>query len=76
MISQIAARLELLKVIARPRLEELDLDLARTGPVLEAARTAVRDGVLDYVLITAENHEDRAGPRCDWSRARAGRCDP
>jgi len=54
MITQIAARLELLKLIARPRLDELGVDLARSGPVLDAARAAVRDGVLDYVLITAE----------------------
>jgi len=54
MITQIAARLELLKIIARPRLAEIGVDPARTGPVLDAARTAVRDGILDYVLITAE----------------------
>lgn len=53
MITQIAARLDLLKLIARPRLESLGVDLDRTGPVLEAARAAVRDGVLGYVLITA-----------------------
>jgi ubiquinone/menaquinone biosynthesis C-methylase UbiE len=54
MISQIAARLELLKIIAGPRLETLGVDFARTAPLLDAARTAVGDGVLDYVLITAE----------------------
>jgi arsenite methyltransferase len=54
MITQIAARLELLKIIARPRLEELGVDPARTEPVLDAARAGVHDGVLDYVLITAE----------------------
>jgi len=54
MIRQISARLELLKIIARPRLESLGVDLARTGPVLEAADAAVRDGIIDYVLITAE----------------------
>jgi arsenite methyltransferase len=54
MIRQIAARLELLKMIARPRLEALGVDFARTGPVLDAARTAARDGVLDYVLVVAE----------------------
>ena len=54
MITQIGARLDLLKMIARPKLEALGIDFRRTDPVLEAARTAVRDGILDYVLITAE----------------------
>lgn len=54
MIRQIGARLDLLAMTSRPKLEALGVDLARTGPVLEAARAAVRDGVLDYVLITAE----------------------
>lgn len=54
MITQIASRLDLLKMIARPQLEALGVDFDRTGPVLEAARCAVRDGLLDYVLITAE----------------------
>lgn len=52
MITQIAARLDLLAMVARPKLEMLGVDF--DGPVLRAARTAVRDGVLDYVLITAE----------------------
>ncbi len=54
MIAQIAARLDLLAMIARPKLEALGVDVSRTGPVLAAARAAVADGVLDYVLITAE----------------------
>lgn len=54
MIRQIAARLDLLKMIARPKLEALGVDFARTGPVLDAARVAVERGILDYVLITAE----------------------
>jgi ubiquinone/menaquinone biosynthesis C-methylase UbiE len=54
MIRQISARLELLKMIARPRLDELGVDLTRAGPVLDAARSAVRDGALDYMLIVAE----------------------
>lgn len=53
-IRQIGARLELLKIIARPRLEELGIDFTRTRPVLEAAGAAVSAGVLDYVLIVAE----------------------
>lgn len=54
MIVQIAARLDLLKMIAQPKLEALGVNFARTAPVLDAARDAVRDGVLDYVLITAD----------------------
>jgi arsenite methyltransferase len=54
MIRQIAARLDLLKMIARPKLEALGVDFDQTGPLLDAARAAVRDGVLGYVLITAE----------------------
>ena len=53
MISQIAARLDLLKIIARPRLEALGVNLTNTAPILDAARAAVHDGILDYVLITA-----------------------
>jgi arsenite methyltransferase len=54
MIRQIVARLDLLKIIARPRLKELGVDLTRAGPVLDAAQTAVRDGILGYVLIVAD----------------------
>lgn len=54
MIQQITARLDLLKMIARPRLEALGVDFARTGPVLDAARAAVHDRVLGYLLIVAE----------------------
>lgn len=54
MISQISGRLELLKIIASPRLEALGVDLTNTAPILDAARAAVHDGILDYVLITAE----------------------
>jgi arsenite methyltransferase len=53
MIWQIAARLDLLKIIARPGLQELGVDLTRAGSVLDAAHTAVRDGILEYVLIVA-----------------------
>ena len=42
-----------LKIIARPGLKELGVDLTRTGPVLDAAHTAVRGGILDYMLIVA-----------------------
>lgn len=54
MINQVAARLELLRLIARPKLEAMGVDFDRTGPVLDAARAAVHGGVLGYVLITAE----------------------
>jgi ubiquinone/menaquinone biosynthesis C-methylase UbiE len=54
MVAQISARLDLLKIIARPRLEALGVDIANAAPILEAARAAVRDGILDYVLITAD----------------------
>lgn len=49
-----AAQVKARCAIARPRLEALGVDFDRTGPVLEAVRCAVRDGMLDYVLITAE----------------------
>jgi len=54
MITRIGARLDLLEMVAPPKLEALGVDSSRIEPVLEAARTAVRDGILDYVLITAE----------------------
>lgn len=54
MIDQIGARLGLLRMIARPRLEALGVDFARVDPVLDAARAAASDGTLDYVLIVAE----------------------
>lgn len=54
MIGQIAARLDLLRMTSRPKLESLGVDFTRIGPVLEAARDAVKRGILGYVLITAE----------------------
>ncbi len=54
MIDRIEARLELLRMTAKPRLEALGVDFAKAGPVLDAARGAVRDGALDYVLLVAE----------------------
>ncbi len=54
MIDQVGARLELLRMTARPRLEALGVDLAQVGPVLEAARASVAEGALDYVLLVAE----------------------
>lgn len=54
MIRQVEARLELLRITARSRLERLGLDVGRAGPVLDAARAAVADGTLGYVLIVAD----------------------
>jgi len=54
MIGHIEARLDLLRMTARPRLEALGVDFTRTRPVLQAARAAVLDGILGYVLIVAE----------------------
>lgn len=54
MIRQIAARLDLLRMTARPRLEALGLDLTQVQPVLDAAHVAVRERILGYVLIVAE----------------------
>jgi ubiquinone/menaquinone biosynthesis C-methylase UbiE len=53
MIRQITSRLDLLKIIAA-RLEKVVVGLTRTDPVLDAARTGVRDGILGYVLIVAD----------------------
>jgi ubiquinone/menaquinone biosynthesis C-methylase UbiE len=54
MIDQIGARLDLLKIIARPRLADMGLDINRAQPVLDAARTAVTAGTLGYILMVAE----------------------
>ena len=54
MVRQIEARLELLRLTARPRLQEAGIDFMQVRPVLDAAHTAVRDGILGYVLIIAE----------------------
>jgi arsenite methyltransferase len=54
MVRQVAARLELLRMTSPGRLEELGVDLTRAGPVLAAAQAAIRDGILDYVLLVGE----------------------
>lgn len=54
MIDQVGARLELLRMTSRERAEALGVDFDRVPPVLAAAREAVDDGVLDYVLLTAK----------------------
>jgi hypothetical protein len=51
MTRQIAARLDLPKIIADPGLNELGVDLTRTATGPEAAHTAVRGA--SYVLIVA-----------------------
>lgn len=54
MIRHLDARFELLRMTSRARLEQAGVDFDRVRPVLEAARHAVRDGVLGYVLLVAE----------------------
>lgn len=54
MIDQIDARLDLLRMTSRARLDELGLDVDEATPVLAAARQAVADGVIGYTLIVAE----------------------
>jgi len=51
---QIAARLELYRMIARPRLEALGDGIAHNGPVLDVAPHAISARCLDYLLITAD----------------------
>ncbi|MCH0562990.1 MULTISPECIES: class I SAM-dependent methyltransferase [unclassified Streptomyces] len=54
MIDQIEARLNLLRITAPARLTGADVDLTAAPAVLEAARTAVADGVVGYALLIAE----------------------
>jgi arsenite methyltransferase len=54
MLDQIVARLDLLRITAPGRLEELGVDRARSADVLAAARAAVNDRVVGYTLIVAE----------------------
>lgn len=54
MIDQIVARLTLVRMTARDRLEALGIDLDASGPAITAARRAVADGVLGYALLIAE----------------------
>lgn len=53
MLEQIEARLNVARMIARPRAEEVGIDFDRVGPVLDAARAAVDRGVLGYGLVVA-----------------------
>jgi arsenite methyltransferase len=54
MIDQIEARLTVVRLTARERLEAQGIDLDSVGPVLAAARKAVGDGVLGYGMLVAE----------------------
>ncbi|MFC9464894.1 class I SAM-dependent methyltransferase [Streptomyces coelicoflavus] len=53
MIDQIEARLNLLRITAPARLADAGVDLSVAPVVLAAARAAVADGALGYVLLTA-----------------------
>ena len=53
MIDQIEARLTVVRMTARARAEAFGVDFARAPAVLAAARAAVADGVLGYMLLTA-----------------------
>jgi len=53
LIDQIEARLEFLRLTAPRRLQANGVDQSRTRETLAAARRAVSDGVLGYVLIVA-----------------------
>lgn len=57
MIDQIEARLELLRMTSRSRVKSLGVDFGRVKPVLAAARRAVDDETLDYVLMIAEKEQ-------------------
>jgi len=59
MIDQVEARLHLLRMTARHKLTAAGVDLDAAPAVLAAARTAVADGALGYVLLTGEKgHRD------------------
>jgi arsenite methyltransferase len=54
LLLQVAARLELLRITSPARLEELGVDLTRATAVIKAAGAAIREGILDYVLMVGE----------------------
>lgn len=54
MIDQIEARLQFLRLTSRSKLQAYGVDADNAGPALEAARTALADGVLGYALLIAE----------------------
>lgn len=53
MVLQVAARIELLRMTQQARIEGLGLDVERARSVVSAARAAVADGALGYVLLVA-----------------------
>lgn len=65
MIDQIEARLNLLRLTASHRLAAAGLDLDAAPAVLNAARTAVSDGALGYLLVVAENSPSSLGSAHD-----------
>jgi SAM-dependent methyltransferase len=54
LIDQIEARLALLRMTARAKVEALGLDFAQVSPVLAAAREAASAGLVGYVLLVAQ----------------------
>lgn len=54
MVLQIAARIELLRMTKRERVEALGLDFDRVRPILSATQDAIENGALGYALIVAE----------------------
>ncbi|WP_435057729.1 class I SAM-dependent methyltransferase [Streptomyces sp. bgisy060] len=54
MIDQIEARLNLLRITAFDKLADAGVDLDAAPGVLDAARTALADGVLGYALLIAQ----------------------
>ncbi len=61
MIDQIEARLGLLRLTARARLEASGVSVDQAAPLLAAARTAVADGLLGYSMLIAEKDAESAG---------------
>jgi len=54
LVLQLGARIELLRMTQRRRVEDLGLDIARAAAVVAAARDAIASGALGYVLLVAE----------------------
>ncbi len=70
MIDQIEARLELLRMTARPRLEALGVDFGRVAPVLDATRNAVDEGTWTTCCWSRRSHATEP------SACRARACSP
>lgn len=54
MVEQIRARIDVLRLTSRSRVEAIGLDFDRAGPLLDAAHTAAASGALGYALLVAE----------------------